>query len=98
MKSGPDAGILKPLAIRTTRSGSPYVHSVLAGNTFGGGASARLPCGAPRSTHAAIVATSASLNDGSFAYSPMLRSICHGGISRLVTLVLIDRAQGRTSA
>jgi hypothetical protein len=45
-----------------------------------------------------MVATSASLSDGSFEYSPMVRSMCHGGISREVTLVLIARAQGRTSA
>src|SRR6186997_2770008 len=45
-----------------------------------------------------MVATSLSLSDGSFAYSPMLRSMCHGGISRLTTRVLIARAHGRTSA
>ena len=28
----------------------------------------------------------------------MVRSMCQGGISRLVTLVLIERAHGRTSA
>ena len=40
---------------------------------------------------------SASERDGSAMYSPMLRSMCHGGISRLVTFWRIDRAQGRTS-
>ena len=67
-------------------------------NTRGGGASDRRPCGAPPSTQAPIVAISSSLSDGSLRYSPMLRSMCQGGISRRVTFCFIARAQGRASS
>ena len=62
--------------------------------------SAGSPRGAPASTQPAIVAISLSVSDGSFLNScmPMRRSMCHGGISRDSTRLLIDRAQGRTSA
>jgi hypothetical protein len=53
-------------------------------NWRGGGASAGLPSGAPASTQRAIVAISASLNDGSSLNLriPTRRSMYHGGISR----------------
>ena len=61
--------------------------------------SAGLPIGAPASTHAAMVAISASLSDGSSLnfVMPIVRSMCQGGISRATTFCLIDRAHGRAS-
>ena len=61
--------------------------------------SAGLPRGAPLSTHAATMAISSSLSDGSSlnSWMPMFLSMCQGGISRFTTRFLIDRAQGRTS-
>src|SRR5580698_9640976 len=46
-----------------------------------------------------MVATSASVNDGSSLnlVMPTLRSTCHGGICRLTTFTLMERAQGRAS-
>src|SRR5262245_15355481 len=80
-------------------SGVP-IRQVLSASCAGiGGMSAALPCGAPLSTHLAIVAISASVSDGSFLYSwmPMVLSTNHGGISRFVTRLLIDCAHGRAS-
>ena len=37
------------------------------------------------------------VSDGSSRYSPMLRSMCHGGICRADTRCLIARTHGRTS-
>ena len=47
--------------------------------------SAVLPRGAPASTHAAILAISASLSDGSSlnCWMPTLRSMCHGGSNHI---------------
>ena len=45
-----------------------------------------------------MVAISASLRDGSAVYSPMLRSMCHGGIWRVTTRSLMARAHGRASS
>ena len=61
--------------------------------------SAATPMGAPLSTHAATIAISSSLSDGSSlnCWMPMFLSICQGGISRFTTRFLIDRAHGRTS-
>ena len=61
--------------------------------------SAGLPIGAPASTHAAMVAISASLSEGSSLnfVIPMCRSMCHGGISRATTFCLIERAHGLAS-
>src|SRR2546422_8744576 len=80
----------------TTRSGSsPNTQVFAGGNMRGAGASAGLPFGAPLSTHLVMVAIWASLSDGSGSYSPTVRSICHGGIYRVTTFSLIERAHGR---
>ena len=59
-----------------------------------------LPCGAPASTHLAIVSISSSRSDGSFLklWMPTCGSRNHGGISCAAVFVLIDRAHGRTSS
>src|SRR4051812_15631464 len=62
------------------------------------GRSARLPSGAPPSTQAAIVATSASLRLGSLANLPTCGSAPHGGISRATTFCFTARAHGRASS
>ena len=82
------------------RSGVPMCHASSSGNTGGGGRSAGLPRGAPASDHAAIVAISASVSDGSSlnCWMPTLRSMCQGGMMRSRTRVLMARAQGRTSS
>jgi len=49
------------------------------------------------SIHDTMVAISASVSDGSSAYSPMLLSMCHGGIWRVETRWRIARTHGRTS-
>ena len=58
------------------------------------------PCGAPASTHFTIVSSCSSVSERSFLnfWMPTLRSICHGGICRSATRVLIDFAHGRASA
>src|SRR5262249_11570957 len=92
------AGTLNP-ELLTTRSGSsPKTHELAGGNTRGAGASDGLPFGAPLSTHLAMVAISASLNDGSGEYSPTVRSMCHGGMYRVTTFSLIERPHGRVSS
>ena len=98
--SGPSAGNRYGSGSETIRSGSPICHSCGLGNSAGGGASAGLPRGDPASTQAAMVAISASVNDGSSlkSWMPMRRSTYQGGISRVSTLRLTDRAQGRTSS
>ena len=56
------------------------------------------PRGAPASTHAAIVAISASFKDGSSLnfWMPMFFSMNHGGISCFAVRVLMLLAHGRT--
>src|SRR5438874_290946 len=80
-------------------SGFPMCHLSTSVNWRGGGISAELPCGAPASAHFAIVAISASVNDGSSLnfVMPTWRSMYHGGISRAATFALIDFAHGRAS-
>ena len=75
-------------------------HASSSGNVGAAGMSVTLPFGAPPSTHAAMVAISLSLSDGSSlnCWMPTLRSMCQGGISRCVTLFLMARAHGRTSS
>src|SRR5205809_3634497 len=97
-RSGPVAGIVNA-GYFTTRSGVPIRH-VLRSSSLGiGGMSAGFPCGAPASTHLTIVAISPSLNEGSSLYFwiPIVLSRNHGGISRLLTRSLIERAHGRAS-
>jgi hypothetical protein len=67
---------------------------------FGAGMSFGLPCGAPWSTQFTIVSICWSVSDMSFLnfWTPTPWSICHGGIWRDATRVLIDRANGRTSS
>ena len=62
--------------------------------------SAGLPCGAPASTQALIVAMSPSDSDRLFlnSWMPTFRSMCQGGISRAATRDLIRRAHGRVSS
>ena len=62
--------------------------------------SAGLPRGAPASTQRTMVSISAPVSERSFSKSwiPTDLSMCHGGIWRVSTRVLIDRAQGRDSA
>ena len=88
----------------TTRSGGPKpsrtaFHSLSVTSGFGGGRSFGSPCTAPSSTQRTIVSTCSSLSDMSFLnfWTPTLRSMCHGGICRVATRSLIERAHGRTS-
>ena len=71
-----------------------------SGHSCGGGMSPGSPRGAPLSTQRAMVAICSSLKEMSLTNSwmPTVLSICHGGISRATTLLLIDRAHGRTSS
>jgi len=84
----------------TTRSGLPIAHSSPSANCRWAGMSAGLPRGAPASIHATIVSISLSASERLFlnSWMPTLRSMCHGGISRAETRVLIERAHGRTSS
>src|SRR5438093_6059809 len=88
----------------TTRSGLPKpsrtpFHSLSVTSGLGGGMSFGSPCGAPASTQRTIVSTWSSLSDMSFLnfWTPTLRSMCHGGICRVATRSLIERAHGRAS-
>src|SRR5437867_419774 len=83
----------------TIRSGLPMCHRCESSNWRGGGISAGLPSGAPPSTQATIVAISSSVSEGSSLNRriPTLRSINHGGMSRVTTFAFIARAQGRAS-
>src|SRR5215467_13014700 len=74
-------------------------HVARLANSRGFGRSAGFPSGAPESTHFTIVSISLSLSEGSFLnfWMPTCLSMNHGGISRVETLVLIDRAHGRAS-
>ena len=98
------SGSTSTLGDETIRSGWPISHSSTSMNATGGGMSAGSPRGAPPSAHAAIVAISASLNDGSFlnCWMPMSFSTYQGGmapgLSRRPVRYLMARAQGRTSA
>src|SRR6266852_1449018 len=76
------------------------VHLLVSVNSRGGGMSEGFPLGAPSSTHAAILAMSALLSERSCLklWMPTVLSRVHGGISRLTTLALTDRAQGRASS
>jgi hypothetical protein len=55
---------------------------------------------APLSTHFAMIAISAALNERSLLnfWMPTVRSIVHGGMVRATTFCLIDRAHGRASS
>src|SRR3954451_2246332 len=88
----------------TVRSGGPKPSrspfqplSVTSGG--GVGMSFGSPCGAPASTHRTMVSTCSSLSDMSFlkCWTPTVRSMCHGGICRVATRSLIERAHGRAS-
>ena len=90
--------------VETTRSGVPISQLLPSSNLRGGGMSAGLPRGAPLSAHLPIVATSASLSDGSSLYlwMPTFFSMYHGGITPrwgpMEVRCLIARAYGRTSS
>src|SRR5215218_1135848 len=89
-----------------TMSGScwPYIFAKFQpcslGHTLAGGASFGSPFGAPASTHLVMVSISASDSERSFSNSvmPIVLSMCHGGICREATRLLIERAQGRDSS
>src|SRR5207244_3848941 len=87
-----------------TRSGGPNpsrtaFHSLSVTSGLGGGRSFGSPCGDPPSTQRTIVSTCSSVSDMSFLnfWTPTLLSMCHGGIWRVATRSLIERAQGRAS-
>src|SRR5439155_716504 len=88
----------------TTMSGGPNpsrtaFHSLSVMSGLAGGMSFGSPCGAPASTQRTMVSTCSSLSDMSFLNfcTPTLRSMCQGGICRVATRSLIDRAHGRAS-
>ena len=88
----PRAGTLYGLGISITTSGlmfHPSRHSMGGGMSFGS------PSGAPASTHATSVLTSASVSLRSFAKWPNRGSANHGGIFFVSTASLIDLAHGR---
>src|SRR6185503_13957555 len=87
-----------------TRSGGPNPsltpsHWLSVTTAFGAGMSFGSPCSAPPSTQRTIVSTCSSLSDMSFLNfcTPTLRSMCQGGICRVATRSLIERAHGRAS-
>src|SRR5262249_37907878 len=80
----------------TTMSG--LICQPSAGHAIGGGASAGSPCGAPASAHVAVVSISRVESDPSLANCPGVGSANQGGVWRLSTFALIDRAQGRASS
>src|SRR5689334_23012054 len=88
----------------TTRSGGPKpsrtaFHSLSVTSGLAGGRSFGSPCGAPASTQRTIVSICSSLSDMSFLNfcTPTVLSMCHGGIWRVATRSLIERAHGRAS-
>src|SRR5262245_36407087 len=88
----------------TIRSGVPIFHARSSANVAGGGMSDKSPRGAPLSTHAAIVASSASLHDISSlkCCMPTFFSMYQGGItpglSRGCVRSLSARAYARTAS
>ena len=99
-RSGPLAGTMKSCGISTIRSGVPMLHRSLSLNLRGGGMSAGFPCGAPESTHFAIVAISPSERATLLENSciPTFGSMCQGGMFRKTTFCLMALAHGRTSS
>src|SRR6185295_16921172 len=88
----------------TTRSGLPNpsrtaCHSLSVTSGLAGGRSFGSPCGDPPSTQRTMVSTCSSVSDKSFLnfWTPTLRSMCQGGICRVATRSLIERAHGRAS-
>src|SRR5258708_3926494 len=86
----------------TVRSGGPKpsfcpFQPLSVTNGGGVGMSFGSPCGAPASTQRTIVSTCSSLSDMSFlkCWTPTVLSMCHGGIWRVATRSLIDRAHRR---
>ena len=92
----PVAGILKSSVIVNTTSGLPMVQP--STNVGAVGRSLSSPFGAPASTHATMVAISLSESRGSFLKTPCAGSAPHGGMVRVETRCLIDRAHGRASS
>src|SRR5260370_15283480 len=68
--------------------------------TLGGGMSFGSPFGAPAAAHCTMVSICSSLSDRSFlkCWIPTVRSICQGGICRVLTRAAIDFAHGRASS
>ena len=91
---------------RTTVSGGPRPASTSRrklsplGHSRGGGMRDRSPGGAPASTQRTTASISSSLSEMSLmnSWMPMVLSRNQGGISRLSTRALIERAQGRVSS
>src|SRR5437762_3807403 len=92
----PSAGTVNGCCIVNTKSGLPVDQP--SAKLGAAGSSARLPSGAPPSTHAAIKSISACFRLTSFAYLPTAGSAPHGGIWRDWTFSLIARAHGRASS
>src|SRR5262252_483312 len=86
------AGTLKS-GRRTIRSG--WICQPSVGHTFGLGAAAASPSGAPVSTHLAMVSICAWVSERSFAKGPVWGSANHGGIVFATTRFLMLRAHGR---
>src|SRR6185369_6965093 len=91
---------------RMIMSGSvwPYIFAKFQpcslGHCFAAGMSFGSPFGAPASTHFRIVSICLSDSERSFSNSvmPTVLSMCHGGICRAATRLLIDLAHGRASS
>ena len=91
----PSAATSNVSGISMIASGVPICQP--SANVGAGGSLVGSPSGAPASTHRTIVSRSASVSLRSFTNRPTDGSACHGGISPVTTLFLIDRPQGRVS-
>ncbi len=97
------AGLLRPAVERDDQVRLVWPNSLAKfqpcslGHSTGLGMSFASPFGAPASTQRTTVSISASVSERSFAKSwmPSVLSMCHGGICRVCTRVLIERAHGR---
>src|SRR6185503_6835927 len=81
---------------RTIRSG--LICQPSGAHSIGAGASLASPCGAPASTHFAIVSICVCDSDRSFAHVPCAGSANQGGICFATTLFLMLRAHGRVDS
>src|SRR6185295_17537241 len=88
----------------TIRSGAPYLFDIdqpeSSFQTRGAGMSFGSPFGAPAFTQLTMVSICSSLSERSFLnfWMPMVLSMCHGGICRVITRSRIAFAHGRASS
>ena len=89
---------------RSGRSGGPSncsakFHLDSSGQSTAAGMSSGLPRGAPPPTQRTMVSSCSSVRDRLYlkSWMPTVLSMCQGGICRVDTRSLIDRAQGRDS-